>query len=134
MTRLASPSRTPAGVALPALSDAAFEADVLSLLPGLYATARRLCGNQVDAEDLVAEAIAKAWPVRHAVRERATLRGRLFRILTNSYISARRSASSDRSWESFEEESDEPAFSLFEKLHQPFLLWWSNPEQAFLDR
>jgi RNA polymerase sigma-70 factor (ECF subfamily) len=25
-------------------------------------------------------------------------------------------------------------FSLFERLHQPFLLWWSSPEQTFLDR
>jgi len=24
--------------------------------------------------------------------------------------------------------------SLFEKLHQPFLLWWGNPEQQFLKR
>ena len=33
-----------------------------------------------------------------------------------------------------EESGDEPEFSLFEKLHQPFLLWWSNPEQEFLDQ
>jgi RNA polymerase sigma-70 factor (ECF subfamily) len=25
-------------------------------------------------------------------------------------------------------------FSLFERLHQPFLLWWGTPEQDFLDR
>jgi DNA-directed RNA polymerase specialized sigma24 family protein len=29
---------------------------------------------------------------------------------------------------------DGAGFSLFEHLHQPFLLWWSNPEQAFLQR
>jgi RNA polymerase sigma-70 factor (ECF subfamily) len=25
-------------------------------------------------------------------------------------------------------------FSLFDRLHQPFLLWWSNPEQQFLTK
>jgi RNA polymerase sigma-70 factor, ECF subfamily len=31
------------------------------------------------------------------------------------------------------EEQEEP-FSLFERLHQPFLLWWGSPEQEFLDK
>ena len=26
------------------------------------------------------------------------------------------------------------SFSLFEELHQPFLLWWSNPEKEFLNK
>jgi RNA polymerase sigma-70 factor (ECF subfamily) len=25
-------------------------------------------------------------------------------------------------------------FSIFEQMHQPFLLWFSNPEQEFLDK
>jgi RNA polymerase sigma-70 factor (ECF subfamily) len=33
-----------------------------------------------------------------------------------------------------DDEDQGTAFSLFERLHQPFLLWWGNPEQAFLDR
>jgi RNA polymerase sigma-70 factor, ECF subfamily len=28
----------------------------------------------------------------------------------------------------------EPEFSLFERLHQPFLLWWSNPEREFVNK
>jgi RNA polymerase sigma-70 factor (ECF subfamily) len=28
----------------------------------------------------------------------------------------------------------EGAFSIFERLHQPFLLWFANPEQEFLDK
>ncbi len=28
----------------------------------------------------------------------------------------------------------EAGFSIFERLHQPFLLWQHNPEQEFLDR
>jgi RNA polymerase sigma-70 factor (ECF subfamily) len=29
---------------------------------------------------------------------------------------------------------EEGAFSIFERLHQPFLLWFDNPEQEFLDK
>jgi RNA polymerase sigma-70 factor (ECF subfamily) len=29
---------------------------------------------------------------------------------------------------------EEGAFSIFERLHQPFLLWFANPEQEFLDK
>lgn len=29
--------------------------------------------------------------------------------------------------------SDDESFSIFERLHQPFLLWWGNPEQEFLN-
>ena len=115
------------------MTDAEFERDLLALLPGLSATAGRMCGNRTDAEDLVAEAVAKAWSARRSVREQATFRGWMFRILTNTYIGSCRSSSSDRYWQSFADEGDED-FSLFERLHQPFLLWWSNPEQAFLDR
>jgi RNA polymerase sigma-70 factor (ECF subfamily) len=33
-----------------------------------------------------------------------------------------------------DESSEGEAFSLFERLHQPFLLWFNNPEQEFLDK
>ena len=29
--------------------------------------------------------------------------------------------------------ADAADFSLFERLHQPILLWWGNPEQEFLN-
>ena len=31
-------------------------------------------------------------------------------------------------------EVDDCPFSLFEKMHQPFLLWWSNPELELLNK
>jgi RNA polymerase sigma-70 factor (ECF subfamily) len=33
-----------------------------------------------------------------------------------------------------EESGEEGAFSIFERLHRPFLLWLANPEQEFLDK
>jgi RNA polymerase sigma-70 factor, ECF subfamily len=108
-----------------------FEQAVLGLLPQLLGTARRLTGNRDDAEDLAAEAISRAWLHRSSLRERDRFAGWLHRILTNVFLSRRRSEA-HRSEETGLEDSIE--FSLFERLHQPFLLWWGTPEQEFLDR
>lgn len=108
-----------------------FEQAVLGQLPELLGTARRLTGNREDAEDLAAEAITRAWLHRSSLRERDRFAGWLHRILTNLFLSRRRSEAV-RPQETALEESNE--FSLFERLHQPFLLWWGTPEQEFLDR
>ena len=31
-------------------------------------------------------------------------------------------------------DDNDEAFWLFDRLHQPFLLWWGNQEQAFVDQ
>lgn len=111
-----------------------FEHDVMLLLPQLLSSAQRMCRNATDAEDLVAEAIAKAWRHRDTLRERPRLRGWLFRILTNTYLSALRERATQPELQPLEAETEEAAFSLFERVHQPFLLWWGNPEQEFLTR
>jgi RNA polymerase sigma-70 factor (ECF subfamily) len=55
--------------------------------------------------------------------------------MTNTFISERRLVANKIHHESYVEESDdETPFSLFEQLHQPFLLWWGNPEQNFLNQ
>jgi RNA polymerase sigma-70 factor (ECF subfamily) len=56
----------------------------------------------------------------------------VIRIHTNTYISSRRLAHCGPT-EVLEEEGEQ-SFSLFEKLHQPFLLWWSNPERELLNK
>jgi RNA polymerase sigma-70 factor (ECF subfamily) len=108
-----------------------FEHAVLDLLPELLGTARRLAGNREDAEDLAAEAISRAWLHRASLRERERFAGWMLRILSNLYLSGRR-AEASRPQETALEEGIE--FSLFDRLHQPFLLWWGTPEQEFLDR
>jgi RNA polymerase sigma-70 factor (ECF subfamily) len=53
----------------------------------------------------------------------------------NVYISSRRSRGVRPAEESLEEQdTEDESFSLFERLHQPILLWWGNPEREFLDR
>ena len=112
-----------------------FERDVVGLLPDLYGTARRLVRNTADAEDLVADAVAKAWQARNSLQDASSFRGWIFRILTNTFFSDCRSRASQPVVESLPNDCDPgDTFSLFEKLHQPFLLWWGSPERDFLDR
>ena len=101
----------------------------------LYGTAMRLTRNAADAEDLVAESIAKAWAKLDELRERDKFDGWLLRVLANTYISnwRHRRAELELTDEgAAEDETSEDAY-LYTKLHQPFLLWWSTPEQAFVN-
>jgi len=111
-----------------------FGAEVQRLLPELFGTALRLTRNRADAEDLVADAVARAWVAREALERADRFRGWMFRILTNAFLSGRRAAAARPREESLDDNVETEQFSLFERLHQPFLLWWSNPERAFLDR
>lgn len=109
-----------------------FEREVLDLLPELHGTAMRLTGRPADAEDLVAEAVCKAWERLDTLRNRGAFRHWIHRILSNAYISQCRTCASRGEHESLDAVPDEGRFSLFERLHQPFLLWWGNPERDFL--
>ena len=113
-----------------------FEREIVGLLDNLYGAALRLARNRADAEDLVAEAVAKAWAHFGALHDRGCFRAWIFRILTNTFFSECRRTRT-LSLEEMTEHDDDPApeaFSLFEQLHQPFLLWWSNPEEEFLNK
>jgi RNA polymerase sigma-70 factor (ECF subfamily) len=111
-----------------------FEEEMRAIQPALYGTALRLAKNTADAEDLVAETVARAWMARDMLKERAAFRGWTFRILSNAFVSQRRSGAVRAVEESLDEPGGTEGFSLFERLHQPFLLWWGNPEREFFDR
>ena len=111
-----------------------FETEAERLIPDLYGAALRLARNDADAQDLVADAVGNAWTHLASLQDRASFRGWVFRILHNCFVSRCRSLRAQATEESYDEEGAH-AFSLFERLHQPFLLWWgSNPEQEFLDK
>jgi RNA polymerase sigma-70 factor (ECF subfamily) len=118
------------------ISKDAFEEHVLAILGPLHGVARRLTKNEADAEDLVAESITRAWRARASLADPRAFRAWLFRILNNTFISERRKTLARPREELLPDESGEgeKAFSLFEHLHQPFLLWFANPEQEFLDK
>jgi RNA polymerase sigma-70 factor (ECF subfamily) len=121
-----------------AVSREVFETQVLGLLGALQGVARRLTRNDADAEDLVAETVARAWRALDTLESEAAFRAWIFRILHNTYVSELRRAGARPRTEPLaeaDEDGDEQAgFSLFEQMHQPFLLWFGNPEQEFLDK
>jgi len=120
-----------------AVTKKAFETHVLGLLGSLQGVARRLSCNEADAEDLVAETVLRAWRALDTLESEAAFRAWIFRILNNTFISELRRAGARPQLESmdFDDASDEvPDFSIFEQMHQPFLLWFSSPEQEFLDK
>lgn len=108
-----------------------FAEQIDDLLPDLYGAAVRLCRDRTEGEDLVAEAVEKAWRALPSLRERSAFRGWVFRILNNAFLSQRRSLRSKVEQEPLDTTSE---FSLFERLHQPILLWWGNPETQFINR
>lgn len=120
-----------------AISREAFGKQVFALMGSLHGVARRLTGNDTDAEELVAETVARAWKALDSLESDAAFRAWIFRILHNTFIDERRRADARPQCESMDSEDPdetEAAFSIFEQMHQPFLLWFSNPEQEFLDR
>jgi RNA polymerase sigma-70 factor (ECF subfamily) len=118
------------------ISKETFETEVMAILGPLHGVARRLTKNEADAEDLVAETVTRAWQARASLADAGAFRAWMFRILNNTFISERRKVQARPREELLVEESteEEGAFSIFEHLHQPFLLWFANPEQEFLDK
>lgn len=115
-----------------------FETEVDRLLDRLYGTALQLTRDADEAEDVVAEAISRAWACLDKLQDPEKFEGWLFRILNNTFISLwrRRSSRQDRESEldlSDSAASDSLQFSLFEQLHQPFLLWWGTPEEQVVN-
>jgi len=119
-----------------AITKDVFESEVLAILGRLNGVARRLTRNDADAQDLVAESIARAWCARGSLAQTSAFRAWMFRILHNTFISERRRAMARPHVEPLieGEYDDQHPFSIFERLHQPFLLWFDNPEQEFLDK
>src|SRR4051812_19817764 len=76
---------------------------VVELLPDLFGTALRFTRNRADAEDLVAETVARAWSHLGDLADRSKLRGWLFRILSNGFFSCRRTDVRHGVPESFDE-------------------------------
>lgn len=112
-----------------------FSQQVDANLDRFYAHAMLMTKNEANAEDLVAEGIARAWKAFDTLEDESRFVPWVLRIMTNHFISSKRKASErTRHIEYVEEYSDDAEpFSLFEQLHQPFLLWWGNPEKEFLD-
>lgn len=71
---------------------ATFEGDVTEFLPQLYSAALRMTRNPADAEDVLQEALLKAYRGYHTFQAGTNLRAWLYRILTNTFINRYRQA------------------------------------------
>lgn len=117
-----------------------FCAQIERLTDRLYGTALRLTRNRTHAEDLVSETVVKAWAHLGQLADRACFEKWILRILTNSFFSQYRrprETSLDAARDSVcgsDSDDDDRDFSLFDRLHQPFLLWWGTPEQELLNK
>lgn len=111
-----------------------FEVRVLRLMDRLYGTALRLTRDASEAEDLVAETVARAWSKLDDLRDQEKFDGWIFKILANTFVSERRKRPPGLERPGFEvPDGGQDEFSLFRQLHQPFLLWWGTPEQTYLN-
>lgn len=67
-----------------------FQQGLAALVPNLRAFARSLAGNADKADDLVQEALVKAWQNQASFAEGSNLKAWVFTILRNSFLSERR--------------------------------------------
>lgn len=123
-------------MAIPQAHRDVFVDHVENSMDRLYGTALRLTRNPSDAEELVAETVARSWDCLDSLQDPERCLPWMLRIMTNMFISEKRTVRSKTPHEVYmeEPESEDSPFSLFDRLHQPFLLWWGNPEQEFLDQ
>ena len=66
-------------------SDQEFRARLLLLLPFMSAFSRTLCGNTSLSEDILQDALCKAWEARESFRPGTNLKAWAFKILRNCY-------------------------------------------------
>jgi RNA polymerase sigma factor (sigma-70 family) len=68
-----------------AVPDTNLAHDILALRPALTAFARRLCGQECEAEDLVQDTLLRAFVGQHHFAPGTNLKSWLFTILRNSF-------------------------------------------------
>ncbi|NCF10366.1 MAG: sigma-70 family RNA polymerase sigma factor [Gammaproteobacteria bacterium] len=114
-----------------------FSRNVEGCLDGLYGVAYRLTRNGADAEDLVAEAVAKAWASLATLQDRSRFKPWLFRILNNCYISDYRKKAVRPIQYGYDElgsDDEEDLTELLIRLPDDFLGWWGSPEHELANR
>lgn len=113
-----------------------FSRNIEENLDSLYATAMRLTRNNADAEDLVAESVAKAWSAISSLDDKSRFRPWIFRILHNCFVSDYRKKSVRPLETSYDENAadcGEEVASILVRQPDEFLNWWANPEREFVN-
>lgn len=114
-----------------------FTQRVEQCMDALYGVALRLTRDADDAEDLVADTVAKAWAAIGSLDDRSRFRPWIFRILHNTFVSDYRRKSAQPALSSYEALADEEDGSLVSFLNEQsdeFLKWWAYPEKAVYNK
>ena len=90
-----------------------FEQEALTHLDSLYRTALRMTRNPSDAEDLVQDALVRAYRFYDRFEQGTNFRAWLFKILTNTYINSYRRKQARPQESSLEDTED---FFLYNQL------------------
>ncbi len=77
-----------------------FQHDLIALIPNLRAFSRMLCRSRDIAEDMVQEALAKAWRAQTSFKAGTNLKAWLFTILRNEFYSYVRRTRRETCWDS----------------------------------
>ncbi len=115
-----------------------FEQHLTPLLDRLYGCALRLTRDPDDAEDIVAEAMSKAWTHLGELHDPQCFDGWLLHILYNAFISEWRRYQSrppclSSAGTLAPDELDTNTVILLQQLHQPFLFGWGSLEEQFFN-
>lgn len=109
-----------------------FEALVGEHLDRLYSVALRLTRNRTAAEDLVQEAMLRAWRSFHTFQRGTNIRAWLYRVLVNAHHDTYRKQTREPETVPQEEITD---FYLYSKARESMALGEAgNPELEVLDR
>jgi RNA polymerase sigma-70 factor (ECF subfamily) len=114
-----------------AANRARFEEEALQHLDALYRTALRMTRNPSDAEDLVQDALVRAYRFYDRFEPGTNFRAWLFKILTNTYINSYR-RKQGRPQESSLDDTEE--FSLYNQLSDAAGERVTDVEDTVLDR
>ena len=115
-----------------------FSRSIEELTGPLYRLAYRLTFNNADAEDLVAEAVIKAWASYGTLENANRFRPWIFRILHNCFVDNYRKKSVRPVEEAYDEhyterDEDEVLTILFNQSDN-YLNWWANPEKEVANK
>jgi RNA polymerase sigma-70 factor (ECF subfamily) len=123
------PTSTPAREA--AASRAPFEEEALQHLDALYRTALRMTRNPSDAEDLVQDALVRAYRFYDRFEPGTNFRAWLFKILTNTFINSYRRKQGRPQESSLDDTED---FFLYNQLGRDSGERVTDVEDTVLDR
>lgn len=79
--------------------DKDFRDQLVAIIPSLRAFARGLCGNRDLADDMVQDAMARAWAARQSYAPGSNFRAWMFMILRNHYYTTLRKNARMVSWD-----------------------------------